>query len=169
MMRREGFELMVGRPEIVTKEVNGKLMEPLEHLTIDIRKISSAPSSSALDPAAARWSKCTTTATAASASSFAFLSRLIGLRSDLLTENARHHGDELPLRRLHASSGTNPAAPHWSPHRRSRRQHHRVRSRRLEDRGVLFIPPGVEVYEGMVIGEHSATMTSTSTLCARKS
>src|SRR6202044_234703 len=36
MMRREGFELMVGRPEIVTKEVNGKLMEPVEHLTIDI-------------------------------------------------------------------------------------------------------------------------------------
>jgi GTP-binding protein len=36
MMRREGYELMVGRPEIVTKEVNGKLMEPVEHLTIDI-------------------------------------------------------------------------------------------------------------------------------------
>jgi GTP-binding protein len=36
MMRREGFELMVGRPEIVTKRVDGKLMEPVEHLTIDV-------------------------------------------------------------------------------------------------------------------------------------
>ncbi len=36
MMRREGFELMVGRPEIVTREVDGKVMEPVEHLTIDV-------------------------------------------------------------------------------------------------------------------------------------
>ena len=36
MMRREGFELMVGKPEIVTKHIDGKLMEPVEHLTVDI-------------------------------------------------------------------------------------------------------------------------------------
>ena len=36
MMRREGFELMVGKPEIVTKRVDGKLMEPIEKLTVDV-------------------------------------------------------------------------------------------------------------------------------------
>ena len=36
MMRREGYELMVGKPEIVTKRVDGKLMEPVEHLTVDV-------------------------------------------------------------------------------------------------------------------------------------
>ena len=42
MMRREGYELVVGKPEIVTKEINGKLMEPVELLTIDVPKNSSA-------------------------------------------------------------------------------------------------------------------------------
>src|SRR5439155_20069729 len=36
MMRREGYELMVGKPEIVTKRIDGKLMEPVEHLTVDV-------------------------------------------------------------------------------------------------------------------------------------
>jgi len=42
MMRREGFELMVGKPEIVTKRIDGKLMEPVEHLTVDIPRNLSA-------------------------------------------------------------------------------------------------------------------------------
>ena len=72
MMRREGFEMMVGRPEIVTKPKTAKLMEPVEHLTIDIPDNFVGTVIERLGPRRARWSRCTTTATAASGWNFAF-------------------------------------------------------------------------------------------------
>ena len=71
MMRREGFELMVGKPEIVTKRVDGKLMEPIEKLTVDVPEEFVGVVMEQLGARKSEVSTCTTTATAAYASSFA--------------------------------------------------------------------------------------------------
>src|SRR6202020_35415 len=87
MMRREGFELMVGRPEIVTKEVDGKLMEPVEHLTIDIPENFIGTVIERLGPRRGEMVKMHNHGYGRVRIEFRVPSRgLIGLRSDLLTE-----------------------------------------------------------------------------------
>jgi GTP-binding protein len=156
MMRREGFELMVGRPEIVTKEVDGKLMEPVEHLTIDIPESFIGTVIERLGPRRGEMVKMHNHGYGRVRLEFRVPSRgLIGLRSDLLTETRGTmvmnslfdgyipHQGQIPQRPTGAlvadRAGLTTA----------------YALEGLEDRGVLFTPPGVEVYEGMVIGEHS--------------
>jgi GTP-binding protein len=156
MMRREGFELMVGRPEIVTKEVNGKLMEPLEHLTIDIPENFIGTVIERLGPRRGEMVKMHNHGYGRVRLEFRVPSRgLIGLRSDLLTETRgtmvmnslfdgyMPHQGQIPQRPTGALVADRPGLTTA------------YALEGLEDRGVLFIPPGVEVYEGMVIGEHS--------------
>jgi GTP-binding protein len=154
MMRREDFELMVGRPEIVTRTIDGKTMEPVEHLTIDIPDNFVGTVIERLGPRKGEMVKMHGHGRVRL--EFRVPSRgLIGLRSELLTEtrgtivmNSIFDGympyqGEIPQRPTGAlisdRSGTTTA----------------YALEGLEDRGVLFVPPGVEVYEGMVIGEHS--------------
>jgi len=154
MMRREDFELMVGRPEIVTRTIDGKLMEPVEHLTVDIPDNFVGTVIERLGPRKGEMVKMHGHGRVRL--EFRVPSRgLIGLRSELLTEtrgtivmNSLFEGympyqGEIPQRPTGAliadRSGTTTA----------------YALEGLEDRGILFTPPGVEVYEGMVIGEHS--------------
>ncbi|MBT9332276.1 translational GTPase TypA [Paracidobacterium acidisoli] len=154
MMRREDFELMVGRPEIVTRTIEGKTMEPVEHLTIDIPDNFVGTVIERLGPRKGEMVKMHGHGRVRL--EFRVPSRgLIGLRSELLTEtrgtivmNSIFDGympyqGEIPQRPTGAliadRTGTTTA----------------YALEGLEDRGVLFVPPGVEVYEGMVIGEHS--------------
>jgi GTP-binding protein len=154
MMRREDFELMVGRPEIVTRTIDGKLMEPVEHLTIDVPDTFIGTVIERLGPRKGEMIKMHGHGRVRL--EFRVPSRgLIGLRSELLTEtrgtivmNSLFDGytpyqGEIPQRPTGAliadRSGSTTA----------------YALEGLEDRGVLFVPPGVEVYEGMVIGEHS--------------
>ncbi len=156
MMRREGFELMVGRPEIVTKEVNGKLMEPVEHLTIDIPENFIGTVIERLGPRRGEMVKMHNHGYGRVRLEFRVPSRgLIGLRSDLLTETR-------------GTMVMNSLFDGYMPHQGQIAQRPTgtlIADRAglttayalegLEDRGVLFLPPGVEVYEGMIIGEHS--------------
>ena len=154
MMRREDYELMVGRPEIVTRTIDGKLMEPVEHLTIDIPDTFVGTVIERLGPRKGEMVKMHGHGRVRL--EFRVPSRgLIGLRSELLTEtrgtivmNSLFDGytpyqGEIPQRPTGAliadRAGSTTA----------------YALEGLEDRGVLFVPPGVEVYEGMVIGEHS--------------
>ena len=154
MMRREDFELMVGRPEIVTRNIDGKTMEPVEHLTIDIPDNFVGTVIERLGPRKGEMVKMHGHGRVRL--EFRVPSRgLIGLRSELLTEtrgtivmNSIFDGytpyqGEIPQRPTGAliadRTGTTTA----------------YALEGLEDRGILFVPPGVEVYEGMVIGEHS--------------
>src|SRR6202789_2158661 len=156
MMRREGFELMVGRPEIVTRTVDGQLMEPVEHLTIDVPDNFVGTVIERLGPRRGEMVKMHNHGYGRVRLEFRVPSRgLIGLRSDLLTETRgtivmnslfdgyMPHQGEIPQRPTGAlvsdRQGTTTA--------------HALNG--LQDRGVLFITAGVEVYEGMVIGEHS--------------
>ncbi len=156
MMRREGFEMMVGRPEIVTKRVDGKLMEPVEHLTIDIPDNFVGTVIERLGPRKGEMVKMASHGYGRTRMEFKIPSRgLIGLRSELLTEtrgtiimNSIFEGympylGEIPQRPSGAliSDRVGPTTTYAL--------------NGLQDRGVLFVPSGVEVYEGMIIGEHS--------------
>jgi GTP-binding protein len=167
-MRREGYELMLGKPEIITKRIDGKLMEPMERLTIDVpdsftgvvieklgsrkgqmTKMHSHRGTGAHDPNLGSQHGRTRM-------EFIIPSRgLIGLRSELLTDtrgtavmNSLFDGyaewtGEIPHRMTGAlvadRPGTSTAYALWN----------------LQERGELFIGPGEEVYEGMVIGENA--------------
>ncbi len=156
MMRREGYELMVGRPEIVTRVVDGKTMEPVEHLTIDIPENFVGTVIERLGPRKGEMVKMTNHGSGRVRMEFRVPSRgLIGLRSEMLTEtrgtivmNALfdgyiHYQGEIPQRPTGAliadRAGTTTAYALDG----------------LQDRGVLLVNPGIEVYEGMIVGEHS--------------
>jgi GTP-binding protein len=156
MMRREGFEMMVGRPEIVTKRVDGHLMEPVEHLTIDIPDNFVGTVIERLGPRKGEMVKMASHGYGRTRMEFKVPSRgLIGLRSEMLTEtrgtiimNSIFDGympyqGEIPQRPSGAliSDRSGPTTTYAL--------------NGLQDRGVLFVTSGVEVYEGMVIGEHS--------------
>jgi GTP-binding protein len=156
MMRREGFELMVGRPEIVTKTVDGKVLEPVEHLTIDVPDNFVGTVIERLGPRRGEMVKMHNHGYGRVRLEFRVPSRgLIGLRSEMLTEtrgtivmNALFDGympyqGEIPQRPSGALiSDRNGATTAYALNG-------------LQDRGVLFVTAGVDVYEGMVIGEHS--------------
>jgi len=156
MMRREGFELMVGRPEIVTRVVDGKTMEPVEYLTIDVPENFVGTVIERLGPRKGEMAKMHNHGSGRVRMEFKVPSRgLIGLRSEMLTEtrgtivmNSIFDGympyqGEIPQRPTGAliadRAGTTTAYALDG----------------LQDRGILFLPAGVEVYEGMIIGEHS--------------
>ncbi|MGC1782436.1 MAG: translational GTPase TypA [Acidobacteriaceae bacterium] len=156
MMRREGFELMVGRPEIVTRMVDGKLMEPVELLTIDIPENFVGVVMERLGPRKAEMVKMHNHGYGRVRLEFRIPSRgLIGLRSEMLTETRgtivmnslfdgyMPHQGEIPQRSTGAliadRAGTTTTYALDG----------------LQERGILFVGPGNEVYEGIIVGEHS--------------
>ena len=156
MMRREGFELMVGKPEIVTKRIDGKLMEPVEHLTVDVPEEFVGVVMEQLGSRRGEVANMHNHGYGRVRIEFRVPSRgLIGLRSQLLTDtrgtivmNALFDGykewqGEIPHRLTGAliadRAGPSTAYALWG----------------LQERGELFIGPGVELYEGMIIGENA--------------
>ncbi|HEX3319875.1 MAG TPA: translational GTPase TypA [Terriglobales bacterium] len=156
MMRREGYELMVGKPEIVTKRIDGKLMEPVEHLTVDIPEEFVGVVMEQLGSRKAEVANMHNHGYGRVRIEFRVASRgLIGLRSQLLTDtrgtivmNSLFDGytewqGEIPHRLTGAliadRPGTTTAYSLFN----------------LQERGELFAGPGVDVYEGMVIGENA--------------
>ncbi|HEU5413556.1 MAG TPA: translational GTPase TypA [Candidatus Angelobacter sp.] len=155
-MRREGYELMVGKPEIVTRSVNGKLMEPQEKLVVDIPEAFVGVVIEELGSRKGQMVKMHNHGSGRVRMEFSIPSRgMIGLRSELLTEtrgtvimNSLFDGytewlGEIPHRMTGAlvadRPGTSTAYALFS----------------LQERGVLFLGPGVELYEGMIIGENA--------------
>ena len=155
-MRREGYELQVSRPEVITKEIDGKKHEPLEAGTIDVPDEYVGAVTQALAPRKGRVTNLEPGDSGRTIVSFQAPSRgLIGFRSLLLTVT---RGTAL----LHQSlDGYMPWAGEL-PHRLGGAM---VADRKgsttayaldnLQLRGTLFVAPGVEVYEGMVVGENS--------------
>ena len=158
MMRREGYELMVGKPEIVTKrnKEDGKLMEPVEHLTVDVPENFVGVVMEQLGSRKGEVTNMHNHGYGRVRVEFRVPSRgLIGLRSQLLTDtrgtivmNALFDGytewqGEIPHRLTGAliadRPGTSTAYALWG----------------LQERGELFVGPGIELYEGMIIGENA--------------
>ena len=156
MMRRESYELMVGKPEIVTKRVDGKLMEPVEYLTVDIPEEFVGVVMEQMGSRKGEVKNMHNHGYGRVRIEFRVPSRgLIGLRSQLLTDtrgtivmNALFDGytewqGEIPHRLTGALIADRPGSTTT------------YALYNLQERGELFIGPGVEVYEGMVIGENA--------------
>jgi GTP-binding protein len=156
MMRREGYELAVGKPEIVTKRVDGKLMEPVEHLTIDVPETFVGVVMQQLGERKGEVTNMHNHGYGRVRVEFRVPSRgLIGLRSQLLTDtrgtivmNSLFDGytewqGEIPHRPTGALVADRPGVTtSYSLYN-------------LQERGELFVGPGVDVYEGMIVGENA--------------
>ena len=155
-MRREGFELTVGKPQVVTKEVDGKVHEPVERLTIDAPEEYLGTITELLAARKGRMEQMTNHGTGWVRMEFLVPARgLIGFRTEFLTDT---RGTGIAH---HISEGYEP----WAGEIRSRSNGSLVADRsgaatayamtNLQERGTMFVEPATEVYEGMIIGENS--------------
>lgn len=155
-MRREGFELTIGKPQVVTKEVDGKIHEPVERLTIDIPEDFMGVTTQLLALRKGRMEQMVNHGTGWVRLEFLIPARgLIGFRTEFLTET---RGTGI----LHSVfDGYEP----WMGEIKTRQTGSLVADRvgatgsfallKLQERGQLFVGPGEDVYEGMVVGENS--------------
>ena len=155
-MRREGFELTVGKPQVVTKEINGKLHEPVERLTVEVPEDYLGVVTQLMALRKGRMEQMVNHGTGWVRVDFQVPARgLIGFRTEFLTET---RGTGLLH---HVFDGYAP----WFGELRTRRSGSLVADRRgmstgyalmnLQERGSMLVGPGVEVYEGMIVGENS--------------
>ncbi|MBY9075002.1 translational GTPase TypA [Nocardioides sp. WL0053] len=155
-MRREGYELTVGKPQVVTREINGKLHEPVERLTIDAPEEYLGTITQLLAVRKGRMEQMTNHGTGWVRMEFLVPARgLIGFRTEFLTDT---RGTGIAH---HVFEGYEP----WAGELRTRASGSLVADRTgaatsyamtsLQERGVLFVEPTTEVYEGMIVGENS--------------
>ena len=156
MMRREGFELLVSRPEIVTKRIDGQLMEPSEMLTIDIPENFVGTVIERLGPRKGEMVKMHNHGSGRVRMEFKVPSRgLIGLRNEMLTETR----GTIVMNSIAAEyipyQGEIPQRPSGAliSDRNGVTTTYALNS--TQERGILFVGDGTEVYEGMIVGEHS--------------
>jgi GTP-binding protein len=157
LMRREGFELTVGKPQVLTREINGKRHEPIERVSVDIPSdfmgvvtqllsLRKGRMESMINHGNSGWCRM----------EWLVPSRgLIGFRTEFLTET-RGTGQL-----HHVYNGYEP----WHGELRTRPNGVMVADRRgpttayaltnLQERGAMFVGPGIEVYEGMIVGENA--------------
>ena len=155
-MRREGYEFCMGMPEVVVKSIDGQLCEPVELVVVDVPDEYVGPVTMRLGERRGQMVKMNNLGYGRARIEFKVPSRaLIGFRSQFLTET---RGTGL----------LNTLFDGWQPHRGLllRRSNGAIVADRggtatpyalfhLQPRGVLFVEPGVEVYEGMIVGEHN--------------
>ena len=156
MMRREGYEMSVGKPQIVTREVDGVLSEPVEQLIIDCPEGFVGVVTQKVGSRKGRMTRMVNHGTGRVRMEFTLPSRgLLGFRSEFLTDTRgtgimNHLFDgyvpwqgEIPHRATGALVSDRPgrATAHAIEH--------------LQERGTMMIAPGDQVYEGMIIGENA--------------
>lgn len=167
-MRREGFELQVGKPEVIYREINGQRCEPMEYLTIDVPQEFMGTVMESLGTRKAELSNMTEMAGYLRMEFVIPARGLIGFRSEFLTNTKgngiMHHifhgyvpykGD-IPGRTRGAlvafEQGETTGYGIYS----------------VQDRGTMFVSPGQAVYEGMIIGENSRDMDMDINPCKKK-
>ncbi|MFG3203277.1 translational GTPase TypA [Streptomyces sp. NPDC048192] len=155
-MRREGYELTVGKPQVVTKEVDGKVYEPVERMTIDVPEEHMGAVTQLMGVRKGRMDNMSNHGSGWVRMEFVVPSRgLIGFRTEFLTQT-RGTGIAHSIHEGHEP---------WFGPLQTRNNGSLVADRsgavtafamtNLQERGVLFVEPGTEVYEGMIVGENS--------------
>jgi GTP-binding protein len=168
-MRREGFELTVGKPQVVTREIDGKLHEPTERLTIDVPEEHVGAVTQLLGERKARLENMTNHGTGWVRLDYVVAARgLIGFRTEFLTET---RGTGLLH---HVFEGYEP----WMGELRTRTTGSIVADRTgpttgyaitsLQERTTLFVTPGTPVYEGMIVGENPRNEDMDVNICREK-
>ncbi|HEY7857866.1 MAG TPA: translational GTPase TypA [Candidatus Nanopelagicales bacterium] len=156
LMRREGFELTVGKPQVVTRTIDGKLHEPMEHLTVDIPEDYLGVVTQLMALRKGRMEQMVNHGSGWVRMEYRVPARgLIGFRTEFLTET---RGTGLLN---HVFDRYEP----WHGELRTRPTGSLVADRRgattgfalanLQERGTMFVGPGTEVFEGMIVGENS--------------
>jgi GTP-binding protein len=168
-MRREGYELQVSKPMVVTRDINGALNEPMELLVVDIPEDFIGVVSQLLAMRRGKMTKMVHAGSSRVRLEFTVPSRgLIGFRSRFLTDTrgtgimnalfngwAPWHGTiQARTNGAMVADREGPATPYAIFH--------------LQERGVLFIAPGTRVYEGMVVGEYSRDNDLNVNICREK-
>lgn len=169
-MRREGYELQVSKPEVIVKEVDGKKMEPIERLLIDIPEESMGAVMESLGSRKAEMVNMINNGTGQVRLEFLIPARgLIGYTTNFLTLT-RGYGI------------MNHAFDHYGPfiggQVGGRHQGVLISTENgtstfygmlgVEDRGILFLEPGTEIYEGMIVGEHTRDNDIVVNICKEK-
>ncbi|KRL40665.1 GTP-binding protein [Liquorilactobacillus nagelii DSM 13675] len=157
MLRREGFELAVSRPQVIYREVEGKMCEPFESVTIDTPDEFSGAVIDSLAQRKAEMQNMETNANGQTRLTFSAPTRgLIGYDSQFLSMT-RGYGIF-----NHTFSEYKPVIKNWEPGRRNgalvsinRGKATTYAIMGVEDRGTIFVDPGAEVYEGMIVGQSS--------------
>jgi len=168
-MRREGYELQVSKPTVITRDVDGAVHEPVELLLVDVPEDYIGVVSQLLAVRKGKMMKMTHTGSGRVRLEFSVPSRgLIGFRSRFLTETrgtgiinalfdgwAPWHGDiQARTNGAMVADREGVATPYAIFH--------------MQERGSLFVPPGTRVYEGMVIGEYSRESDLNVNICREK-
>jgi GTP-binding protein len=155
-MRREGFELTVGKPEVLTKEIDGRRHEPVERVAIDVPEEYIGVVTQLLALRKGRLQHMVNHGTGWARMEYLVAARgLIGFRTEFLTETRgtgiMHHVFET-WEPWHGEIGTRPTGSLVAD-RRGLVTAFAIAG--LQERGSLFVAPRAEVYEGMVVGENS--------------
>ena len=155
-MRREGFELTVGKPQVVTKEVDGKIHEPFERLTIDTPEEHLGAITQLLAARKGRMEQMTNHGTGWIRMEFIVPARgLIGFRTEFLTETRGTGIAHSVFENYEPWAGTITTRVAGSLVADRSGPVTSYAMVNLQERGILFVSPGTEVYEGMIVGENS--------------
>jgi GTP-binding protein len=168
-MRREGFELAVSRPEVIYKEKDGKILEPAEYLIIDVHKDHQGALLESLGRRGAELKNMVVEGQDRLRFEYVITARaLIGFKNELLTRTRgtgiMHHSfhDYIPKIELsmQRQNGVMIAKEQGDTTGYALEN--------LQERGTLFVGPGVPVYAGMIIGEHSRETDTVMNPCKKK-
>ncbi|GIO30518.1 MULTISPECIES: translational GTPase TypA [Paenibacillus] len=169
-MRREGYELQVSKPEVIVREIDGKKMEPIERLLIDVPEESMGAVMESLGTRKAEMVNMVNSGNGQVRLEFLIPARgLIGYRTHFLTLTRGYgvmnhafdsygplHGGQVGGRHqgvlVSSETGTSTFYGMMS----------------VEDRGILFLEPGTEIYEGMIVGEHNRDNDIVVNICKEK-
>ncbi|MFJ9121061.1 translational GTPase TypA [Streptomyces sp. NPDC102394] len=155
-MRREGYELTVGKPQVVTKDVDGKVYEPVERMTVDVPEEHMGAVTQLMGVRKGRMDNMSNHGSGWVRMEFVVPSRgLIGFRTEFLTQtrgtgigHSIHEGFEPWFGTLQTRNNGSLVADRAGAVTA-------FAMTNLQERGVLFVEPGTEVYEGMIVGENS--------------
>ena len=169
IMRREGFELTVGKPQVVTREIDGKLHEPVERLSVDVPEEHMGAVTQLLGERKGRMENMVNHGTGWVRLEYVIPARgLIGFRTEFLTET---RGTGMLN---HVFEGYEP----WFGELRTRHSGSVVADRtgpvtgyavaNIQERAALFVAPGTQVYEGMIVGENPRAEEMDVNICREK-
>jgi GTP-binding protein len=155
-MRREGFELTVGKPQVVTREVDGAIHEPVERVSIDIPEDFMGVTTQLLALRKGRMEQMVNHGTGWVRLEYLVPARgLIGFRTEFLTETRGSGILHAVFERYDPWHGEIKTRPTGSLVADRRGETGQFALLKLQERGQLFVGPGEEVYEGMVVGENA--------------
>jgi len=168
-MRRQGYEFAVSRPQVIFKRIEGELMEPMELLTIDVPEEHLGVVMEKLGARKGQMLNMEHTKTGSVELEFEITSRaLLGFRSELLTDTRGYGVMNHLFNGYGPYKGAIPGRPNGVLVAYEEGETTSYGLQNAEERGKLFIGPGVKVYEGMVIGESARASDLDVNACKKK-